>query len=262
MKCFRVIIFLLIFFPVNNTLFSDVIVTIDDMVLNGKIIEKNDNGIIFGNYYGIFDIKRKLIKSIFETFSYQEDLNLYKKFGKNVNERDIERNFETGQKKKMERTSKDTSNINIFITPFYYRNFLDFKNILPNGYGLSLTADYNFRSFFGARIETDYLLSEKSISKINGYSLLIGPVIFFKTKICDFNFSPMAGMGYYFLNTENDIGEGFSKIKLSYNFRAIAGISFYFNNLMIMPNIRFNYVYDKTSPLVSIGAGFSVGMRF
>ena len=49
----------------SPALYADIVITKDDMILNGKIIEdKKPAHIIFANYHGTFTIKYKMITVI------------------------------------------------------------------------------------------------------------------------------------------------------------------------------------------------------
>ncbi len=77
--------------------YSDIVVTTDGMVLNGKIIEDITNDhIILGNDHGVFRIHYTQIKDMHKTHSYREDVKILKKMGKSVSETDIKTNFKAG----------------------------------------------------------------------------------------------------------------------------------------------------------------------
>jgi hypothetical protein len=97
--------FVIIFFSVMILLipiitFSDIIVTKDDMILNGKIIEEvKDEYAVIANYHGTFKITFNNIKEIHRTDDYKEDVEILIKLGQMVDETEVEKNFQTGREK-------------------------------------------------------------------------------------------------------------------------------------------------------------------
>jgi len=69
----------------SPALYADIVITKDDMILNGKIIEdKKPAHIIFANYHGTFTIKYKMIKKIHRTESFKEDIEIFRDMRKEV----------------------------------------------------------------------------------------------------------------------------------------------------------------------------------
>ncbi len=162
---------------------SDIIVTTDDMILNGKIIEdiKNDH-VKLGNYHGIFKINYAQIKKMHNTDNYQEDIKILKKMGKSVSETEIKSNFHAGiikleaknletkkleakkleaknlETKKLEAKKLEAKNISgkmikarsidhlLFVSPFFIINAGKMQSVLPLSVGVSLMGDIRIQS--------------------------------------------------------------------------------------------------------------------
>ncbi len=100
MSKLKVIFFtvLLLFLPMIS--FADIIVTNDDMIINGKIIkEVKGEYVTLANNHGIFKINFNNIKEIQRTANYQEDIKVFNKLGQTVDETAVKQNYEKGIKK-------------------------------------------------------------------------------------------------------------------------------------------------------------------
>ena len=99
-----IIIFLLIF--ISEVIHSDVLMTKDGMIINGKVIKEKEDAIIFKNKYGTFKIARKKIKKLQKTRSYKEDVSILQQQGKKVNAVEIKQNYDEGERAKKELLTK------------------------------------------------------------------------------------------------------------------------------------------------------------
>ncbi|HSV95823.1 MAG TPA: hypothetical protein VLM75_02685 [Spirochaetota bacterium] len=270
----------LLYIPFSR-LHADIIVTKDDMVLNGKILEKKTKQIIFGNYHGVFIIDMAQIKEIHETDSYKEDLSIFEKKGKRVDENEVKNNYRAGlERAKDRKLDKGGEKIvpvqyTLMLTPFYIFNAGKLGGIMPHSSGVMLTADVPLKSdaltkwvpdikntgITGIRSEVGYFTSKKGVKSINGPRVSSGPVWEFPFSIGDIRFmytiSPVLGIGHY--TVENR----YKRVAaLKWHAGCITGPTFVIHNAVVFPQIRLDYIYDGSVPLYGMGLGIGLGYRF
>jgi hypothetical protein len=85
---------------VISTSWADIIVMDNGMLLNGKLIKETAARYQFTNAYGSFNIRKELVKEIYVTGSYTEDIEIMKKMGAKIDEAVIKKNIEEGMKRK------------------------------------------------------------------------------------------------------------------------------------------------------------------
>jgi len=96
-------LFIMMFFfasSVISTAWADIIVMNNGMLINGKLIKETVARYLFTNSYGTFNIKKELVKEIYITGSYTEDIAIMKKMGAKIDEDIIKKNIDEGMKRK------------------------------------------------------------------------------------------------------------------------------------------------------------------
>ncbi|HPS57769.1 MAG TPA: hypothetical protein PK514_06645 [Spirochaetota bacterium] len=264
---------ILTIFPFT-TLFADIIITIDDMVLNGKILEENKKTVTFGNYHGIFIIDLDKIKEIYRTGSYEDDLKILSDKGRVVNKDEVRTNYDSGLKKIREFEIEEDGRepftyFNLAIAPYIIFNLGKLGTILPCSYGVSLTACIPVSNFefakkiflSGVSIEAGYFYSEKGERGVTGYRASAGPQWQFPVLTGSFKLdwfiSAAFGAGWY-----NVKGLEQEMTAVKWNSGISTGLVFTVSSITISPLLRFDYIYDSKVPLYGMGAALSLGYRF
>jgi hypothetical protein len=270
--------FLLIIFC-HIRLFADIVITNDDMILNGKILEDRKGEFLkFGNYHGIFTIDYKQIKEIFRTLRYEDDVKIFLEKGKMVNEAEVKTNYQAGIEKLEEQKKitdirkneeKPKEAFSLFLSPFYNYNFGTLSNKLPQSYGVSAMGHFVLDEFeyikkmylSGIAAEFAYFHSEKGVRQVSGSRISAGPLWKFSISIGSFNFKycifPELGIGIY-----NIKGIYTDSTSVKWNILLSTGPIFNFSSVLLYPHIKFDYIYDSVVPLYGIGLGIGAGLRF
>ena len=276
-KCFLLSIVLIISFCVP--LAGDIIITKDDMILNGKILEeKKDDFIKFGNYHGEFHIEFRLIKEIHRTKSYKEDIKIFKDKGKAVNETEVMINYQSGLEKLEEQRSvsgdkvkeeESKEKIVLLLSPFYNFNIGKLSGELPRSFGGSVTGYFTFNQFgsirqlymSGVAVEAGYFYSEKEGKQVSGPRVSVGPLWSFSLASGEINVSyvasPLIGFGWYAIK-----GRYEDAVEIKLNTVFITGPVFNFSSFMLAPLFRFDSIYDSAEPLYGIGFTIAAGVKF
>jgi len=261
---------LVIFLP--HIGFSDIVVTTDGMILNGKIIEIENEYVKLGNYHGIFKINYELIKEMHQTNNYQEDLKIFKKMGKPVNETVVKKNFQSGIEKLNAKITEEkkikagTIRYLLHVSPFFMANMGKARSILPYSFITSLMGDIRFNSRFdylpkGVRIDVQYFYSGSGTKNISAYRFGLGPVWNFPFEINGFSLnltlSPTFGTGYYSVKGRYD-----ETASAKFNASLAAGMEFLISSWVISYKVRFEYIHDAFMPLYGIGVCVGAGYLF
>ncbi len=244
--------------------YADVIITKDDMVLNGKVLEQSNESVVFANYYGVFKIKRKMIKSLFITGSIEGDIAVFKRLRKRVNVKEIKRNYEKGIQKRYLAGKNVLKKLKMHITPCYYNNVLDFQNFISHDIGGAITIDFlnKFSSLPDFRVEIDYRYLPGGKDYLHGSALTFGPLWSTENPRFNINVAALFGAGYYYLQSYNEVNEKFSAYKLGMQFKLIIGFDIAIGDFHIVPQLRANYIHDSISPLLGFGGGLAFGYAF
>ena len=263
-KYFTYFILIVLFLLLPSVSFPDVIITKDDMVLNGKVLEQSSESIVFANYYGVFKVKRPMIKHLYITKSIQEDIEVFRRLKKRVNVTEIKRNYEKGIQKRYLAGKDVLKKMQLYITPCYYTNLMDFKNFINHDIGGAITLDlYNkFNLLPDLRVEADYRYLPGGKDYLHGSAISVGPLWSTQNSKYNFNISTLAGIGYYYLQSYNNFDEKFSTYKIGLQVKIILGFDIALGNLHIVPQFRVNYIHDDISPLLGIGGGIAFGFGF
>lgn len=278
-KCNILLSALLFIFFCNFNLFADIVITNDDMILSGKILEDKKGVFIkFGNYHGIFTIDYRQIKEIHRTSRYEDDVKIFLDKGKKVNEAEVKTNYQAGLEKLEEQekiAKKDLKEerqkefFSLLLSPFYNHNLGTLSNKLPYSYGVSVIGhiapeqfEYIKKMYLrGIGAELAYLHSEKGIKQVSGPRISAGPLWKFPVSIGSFNFdyciSPEIGIGLY-----NIRGIYTDTTSVKWNILFYTGPIFNFSSILLYPHIKFDYIYDAAVPLYGIGLGIGAGYRF
>jgi len=269
----------------SEKLLSDVIVTKEGMVLNGKIIQKHKKIIIFSNQFGTFKIKKMLIKTIRETKKYVDDIRIMRSLGVNVNNEVVRKNYESGEKQKNKLLKKNLKHVKkvkkkkndstfgliIYGSFFYNFNVGSHGDSMPGSLGALLTFDILFikqvsnNNFFlipELRFESSYYNSTSGNNSIEGFSVSLGPIWEHTWKLSslfglNLHFTSLHGFGYYYVKNNTS-----SRIKMCYVTSAILGLSIIIDRFYITPAFRYEYIYDALAPMHGLGLVISIGFRF
>ncbi len=181
MSNFKVIFItvLLLFLPIIT--FGDIIVTNDDMIINGKIIkEAKGEYVTLANNHGVFKIKYSNIKEIQRTANYQEDIKVFNKLGQTVDETEVKKNYEKGIKK-LEEQNINENEIKpelIIIEP----------DIKENEVGsIKIDQDPKDTEIFTKDIEMDFQEIKPDVKKAKQPTL---EFLLFLSPFINFNFKP------------------------------------------------------------------------
>ncbi len=259
-------------------LYADIVITKDDMILNGKILEdKKPAHIIFANYHGTFTIKYSVIKKIHRSESFAEDITLLNDMGKQVNEAEIKKNYIAGEKKleklllkeekKKPAAIRDTGSFILMFDLFYDKNFGELKSVLPYSAGAALSAEFPVDLFkkyhlYGIDSEITFYFSSNDDRSIKGLNTSAGPlwqipVTIYNYNLC-FNISALMGAGWYTVKND-EAAKATSSAK--WNLAVHAGPVFRLGSAVISTQLRLDYIHDGTAPMkgsgLTIGAGYA-----
>ncbi len=257
-------------------LYADIVITKDDMILNGKIIEDNKPlHIRFANYHGTFTINYNLIREIHRTGSFEDDIKILKDRGRSLTAEEASSNYEAGQKMLDEYkkatggggnggASKDVS-ASLSAGAFCVKNFGRLSKVLPYRYGGILSAEIPvdiLSSFFidGMCMEAVYTYSERDDKSIYGGSLSAGPL--WSAPVAGFvvlRFNAVAGCGWYRAGNGTT---GSERSALKWDAAFNAGIMFSSGHAVFSTGARFDYVYDSSAPLYGGGMYLKAGYAF
>ncbi len=275
-RYFSPIVLLLFLLLPQIKLQADVVITNDDMILNGKILEdKKDQYINFANYHGNFTIKYKQIKEIYRTESFWGDIEFLKKRGKSVNENEVKNNYLSGEKKLKILNKKNAppagkpKSLVLMFDLFYNKNYGKIESVLPYSTGFALSGEApvdNIEIFkklhiYGIDSEICYFYSEKDKKYIKSIIASAGPLWKFSVTTSgysyNFNISAEFGLGWYFVkNAEAE------ESSAKWNLTIHAGPAFDVYSIIISPQLRIDYIYDGYAPLLSTGFSLGAGYRF
>ncbi|NLV68557.1 MAG: hypothetical protein GXY14_12880 [Spirochaetes bacterium] len=270
----RLVLAAIIFLTSYSILSADIIITTDNMVLNGKIIKEGTKTVTFANYHGIFIIDRDKIWEIYRTDNYEDDVKILSDKGRVVNADEVKTNYDSGQKKIedleiAEETQKPSAGFNISISPYIIYNFGEPGTILPYSYGVSLTADITMRNFeylqkiylSDISVEAGYLFADKGERSVRAYRASAGPQWKFPVLTgslqLDWFIVAAFGAGWYKVR---GIYDRLDAVK--WNTGISTGPVFTFSRITFSPRLRFDYIYDSRAPLYGMGAALSFGYRF
>ncbi len=253
---------------------ADVIITRDNMILNGKIIEdQKPDYVIFANNHGQFAIKYNQIREIRKTENFKDDVEYLQNIGKTVNADDIKSNYESGKKKLEEKKKDSTASTDEAVSfilmsgIFFNKTFGELAPVLPYHAGIFFSTEipvYDNRflkalEIYGIEGGMNILYSSGKDRSINGIYITAGPLWKFPIGIAgtDFNFSALFGTGWYSVKN-NETREKQSAVKMSISIHA--GPSFKISTIIFSPELQIDYVYDGAAPLT--GAGLSLGAGY
>ncbi len=272
-----VTISLILFMPVSR-LFGDIIITNDDMILNGKILKDVKPVYVdFANYHGTFNIDYRQIKKIIRTESFEADVKIIEEMGQPVNKEEIKINYEAGLEKLEEQkidTEKEKEKIQssdyaLFFSAFYNFNFGRIGSILPNSMDFSAACDIPLDQFrvnkmlhiTGIRSEIAYSRSKNDEKGITGIRASAGPLwqipLSFGQVHFNYCISPSFGIGSYSVS-----GLAKKAAGVKWNAGVTTGPLFKISSIIICPQLKFYYIYDGSNPLYGIGFGLGTGFYF
>ena len=258
-------------------LFADIIITIDDMILNGKILKEDKKTVKFGNYHGVFIIDRDKIKEIYRTGSYEDDIKILSGKGRTVNRDEVKTNYDSGVKKIEEQkipedeneSTKTSAGPHFAVSPWIIFNLGQCGDVLPYSCGVFLTADFPVNDSGFAKmiyisymtIDAGYYYSAKGERGVTGYRASAGPQWVFPVINdpiqMEYTVSAMLGAGWY-----NVRGLEEEAAAVKWNVSVNTGIIFTFSSITVSPVIKMDYIYDSKAAIYGIGAALSIGYRF
>jgi len=262
---------------------ADIVITKDDMILNGKILEdKKPQHLILANSHGTFTIRYNLIKEIHRTESFEEDVNIFRTLGKLVSEEEVKQNYTAGEKnleKKFEKNQnkklnkkflRDDSDSAILMLCFFAdKNFGDLTSVLSYSSGGSLSVEipfstteiYSRRYAYGLDSEVSFYYSADGDRSIKGLNAAMGPLWQIPLRLSDyrfsFNISALAGAGWYSI-TNDEVGKNETAVK--WNISANAGPVFRVAPILVSTQLRLDYIHDRIAPMQ--GAGLTIGAGY
>jgi hypothetical protein len=271
-----ILIFLILLIPFSFLL-GDIIITNDDMILNGKILkDEKPEYVDFANYHGTFHIEYTQIKKIIRTDNFEADAKIIKEMGKAVNQEEVKINYEAGLDKLEEQKidtekaeKKESSDHVIFFSAFYSRNFGKIGSILPNSLDFPVSCDIpldqlriiKMLHIAGIRSEIAYFYSKNGVKSVNSYRALAGPLwqipVSLGTLRFNYCFSPVFGIGRY---SVSGISQSAAGIKVNAGIET--GPFFKISSIIICPQLKFDYIYDGIAPLYRMGFGIGSGFCF
>ena len=263
--CFLITVILCL--PLN----ADVIVTKENMILNGKIVEdKKPDYVKFTNKYGTFKIEYKQIKEIYITENADEDKKIIKELSKPVNDYELKKadnsaeKDEKKQKKDTSLSAKDPESCILMLDLFFLNNFGKLSGSLPESQGITASGEFPLNQPFLKNIHVRSIKSEiicfhseNGEKYIKGYNASAGPLLCFST---DYNnvsliISGTVGVGKYSVKSYAEKKEG-AKWHMTFS----TGPEYKINSIILSPQLKFVYIYDSVAPLY--GAGFTIGAGY
>lgn len=264
----------LVVFHLTGSLLADVVVTTDDMILNGKIIAEEEGGsITLANYHGVFVINYSQIKEIQRTDNYMKDVQVLEERGFDVNEDEVKKSYDAGMEKYEElhkssdrevKSEIEERSFILFAAPFFYMNFGKLQPQVPCSYGASVsllcfTEQLLYLSGFSA--ELDYYYAENDSSMIAAPRILTGPFWQVPVKMHSFTFryllSPQGGVGLY------TIKGPYSEItQLKPDILLSTGPLFSFSSVAVYPTVKLDCILDNYAPLIGAGLALNIGYIF
>lgn len=256
---------------------ADIIIIKNEMILNGKIIEdKKPEHIIFANHHGIFTIKYRMIKKIYRTESFEEDIEVFRDMGKDVSEPEIKKNYLAGKEKlekhflkdekKNPSAMRDTDSFILMLHVYCDKNFGKLNSVLPYSSGAAISGEFPVDFFkkyylYGIDSEIGLYYSAKGDRSIKGYNASTGPLWQIPVTIYDYNFSfnisALMGAGWYAVKND-EIEKEVSAFK--WNISILSGPVFRFGSVIISTQLRLDYIHDNVALMkgsgLSIGAGY------
>ncbi len=260
-------------------LYADIVITKDDMILNGKILEdKKPAHIIFANYHGTFTIKYKVIKKIYRTETFEEDIEVFRDMGKQINEAEIKKNYLAGEKKldnlqlkekkNKPATIRDTDSFILIFDFFCDKNFGNLNSVLPYSAGAAISGEFPVAFLkkyyiYGIDSEMGVYYSAKGDRSVMGLNTSAGPLWQLQATIYDykinFNISALMGAGWYSVKNDETAKET-SAVK--WNLAVHAGPVFRFDSAVISTQLRLNYIHDGSAPMKGAGLAIGAGYAF
>ncbi len=263
----RLLGYIIVIIFLANAAAGDVVFTKDGMIINGKIINKIEDKIVILNIHGKFTIENQKIKEVHETKSFYEDIEILKKKGKELNEEEIEKNYEFGVREMEKQKENDPAFLVGSLIPLYYIPTGKYRNIFTWGAGLSANANldlkdilYNNKSDYYPDLSADvnFLVFQQDEIHLYGISIAAGPIW---TIPVTFNsetyLSLTPGMGVYEV-TDSDYEARFLKFCMNVEF----GFIYSFNKIIVRPLIRYTYLSDIEAPLNCVALSLGIGYRF
>jgi hypothetical protein len=263
----------------------------DGTVVICKIIEETEDHYVIANSYGTFTVRKKNVKEKYVTRSYKEDVKIQQKLNIQVNEDNVKKNIEEGQrlkklKEEEERIRKrkegpppgvrapDWFFGRIGVTAAYYATVSpSIREKVPGGLSMFITFDQGFEgplrkgnmALPGLRIEAGFLDLERkglytSAYRVSGFVAQAGPFWAFPALENKWG-SIVAGAlpGFGWLEAYNRDVSG-KRSGPHFTLTALAGYEYSFRPVSIAVNVRYLFIMDGKHPYHGIGG--SVGFTY
>lgn len=262
-------------------LLADTITLMDGTILVGKVVGEKGGRIVFTNSYGVFNIKKKDVVERFETESYEEDVEIHKKLGKDVDENtitSIKKDYTAGEEKKMELEKRERSDPGLWaggmvsISGTFINPFGNISDVFPYGYSGQLAVDQGLemimgeRNIFmpGIRVEGGYLFFKKDKAQVSGLFCSAGPL--WMLPVMDGNrgnilFGLFAGISILDIEKDRETSEDYEARSNTFTGQSILGFQYTFGDFSLFINARYIYIYDKDVLFSSAGGEFGAGYR-
>jgi len=257
---------------------ADVLVTKDDMILNGRVIEDHPGShVIFANVHGTFNITYDNIKELHRTGSYKEDISILKTKGSVINEKDAENNYRSGTEKIAPKQGETPSGggaggpvCTLAAGGSFTANLGKIARAVPFSVTgeLTVTASPPFAQSIMQPVNiseivcrVSYFHAARGDKGIDGASFAAGPLWRLPLQLsglqCALTASPAAGAGWYSIR-----GGGSSQAAVKFTTALYAGPEFTFDTFVVAPQVKFEYISDASLPLFGAGAALYAGRRF
>ena len=243
--------------------YADTMYLKDGSLLVGKVVHRKAERVVFKNSYGIFTINTALIKKVYITQNYLEDVEVHKMLHQNYDEASIKKNFLSGLDKK----NYIWSGGQVSMDMFFLIVTGDLGDVLPFGISMMIIYDQGFdfvfydqRNFWmpGLRLETGYLHFEKEHSKIIGYVNFAGPLWYIS--IHDkhpgrFFISVLPGLAVMKIEKSD-----YHARTTTFALHSCFGYEYSLGNIFLSFSIDNMYIYDRDIDFTPLG--FRVGAGY
>ncbi|MCP4137072.1 MAG: hypothetical protein GY754_39250 [bacterium] len=281
--CIAILLSVLILFDKNAS--ADTITLKDGTVLIGKTIKTTKDEVIFNNFFGVFKVKKSLIKKTYITKDYKEDIKINKELGRTVDEKVIKKHVLAGQeaKKKEEekKVKKEEPEKNepekeappwtggrISLMGGYLMVTGSYRDTFPSG-GFSTLISYEQgldglfglkRHFYmpGFHLEGGYLYISNDPAKLSGFTCSAGPIWlipFIKYGWGNITVSLLPGASFLAVKNTDTSGTGTTTVRNnSFTLYSALGYEYSFGDISAFIQGRYLYIYDTTEAFHGFGA--------
>ncbi len=283
MKIMTVSISVFFIFLSCASLHADIAELRDTTILVGKVIKDESKNIVFKNSFGEFTIKRELIKKLFITKHYNEDIAIFRQLGRKADETVIKENYYAGlgeeapgEKKKPSLKNENSSmlimnntNSEISFSSSYMFVTGKLNEVIENGFSFNIeyTAPPDILPGLKLRkwmplitADLSYQHFQQENCRINGITILAGPswnMSFWDKKYGSVKAGFLGGISAFAISGENS-----STSTTTFTTEIFTGYSKSFHTFTVFTYLKYLYVYDRDIDLNSVGFSLGTGYMF